>query len=112
MSKTYPVQEESTKFQVGDSVRIINYGHPISSTLPLDFPVIYSNEGIIIYDMSSDLVGRIGTITKAQKTQGKDQYSLSLVQGKVSWYTNGQLELENSPGFKTVGEEMLKAHKQ
>lgn len=88
-----------TKFKLGDKVRVICYGglmwqnkhhepEPITS-----YPLLSEDENIRVYDTDPGLIGKEGIISKAQKSQGKDQYSIDGIPGKIAWYDNGQLEL-------------------
>ena len=57
--------------------------------------LISEDEKYFYYDISPEVVGQIGIISKCNKTQGIDQYSLEGIKGKCSWYNNNQLELIN-----------------
>ncbi|MBT7349666.1 hypothetical protein HN803_02630 [candidate division WWE3 bacterium] len=81
------------KYNKGDRVRIINYGHQIweQSGVPGKVKVI---------DLSPELVGRLGTIQysyndeydKVQRDR-PEQYSIKFDNGReVSWFTLNQLE--------------------
>ena len=81
------------KYNKGDRVRIINYGHQIweQSGVPGKVKVI---------DLSPELVGRLGTIQysyndeydKVQRDR-PEQYSIKFDNGReVSWFTPNQLE--------------------
>jgi hypothetical protein len=63
--------------------------NPIVDGLPL----VGEREGLLYFDMAPELVGQVGMITNAHKTQGIDRYSIQGIPGKVAWYDNGQLEL-------------------
>lgn len=74
-----------SKFKVGDSVRIIKYGHLFWS---------YDNPESVIptwYDMSPELIGQIGIVVKATRTQGICHYALK-GPSKYAWYNEEQLE--------------------
>ena len=101
------------ELKVGDRVEIVNYGSQHwANKLAMDpvfiegikdsFPVLKENDNIIIYDISSDLVGCKGTITNVSHTQGVAQYALDLDGRlrKTAWYDRGQLQKE------TVAEQM------
>ena len=81
------------KYNKGDRIRIINYGHQIweQSGVPGKVKVI---------DLSPELVGQLGTIQysyndeydKVQRDR-PEQYSIKFDNGReVSWFTLNQLE--------------------
>lgn len=78
-----PFNSTDMKFNIGDKVEIINYGHIIWHM---------QDDKLVAHDMSPELIGQQGIITDAHQTQGKDTYAL---QGpnKAAWYDNGQLKL-------------------
>ena len=88
-----------TKFEIGDKVKIINYGHLMwchkDSQLPGNYKFLSKHDNVSLYDTAPELIGQIGIVTQCGKTQGEDRYSLSGIQGKCSWYHNDQLELVN-----------------
>lgn len=89
---------EQSKFNIGDHVRIINYGHIIwvNKKFPkeyLNLHIIGEQDNIIFIDMYPELVGEKGVVSKISHTQGQSEYSLSGVKGKASWYNDNQLEL-------------------
>ena len=104
---------QSSKFKVGDRVRIVKYGHAIfqhkfqpdehSNMVPVEpmdkFPVIEEDEKIWWRDMLPELVGKTGTIYNVTTTQDNPDYAIELdkddsVSGnKSAWYHESQLEL-------------------
>lgn len=87
-------------FDTGDKVRVINYGHIMWMNTKLtdyynDFTPIKEDGDIKWYDVMPELIGKEGVIEKGICKQGKHQYSLQGVKGKVAWYSNDQLELIN-----------------
>lgn len=91
-----------SKFEEGDVVAIVNYGHPIyiskeaylylgkGETIPNNIIV----EDAIGYwiDMQPNIVGKIGIIKSKALVQEKWNYSLANISEKISWYNEGQLE--------------------
>ncbi len=82
--------KEETQFKVGDQVKIINYGHRIYS---------FDKEKQDI-DLSPEIIGKVGIIVEAHKTQDIDNYSIHGIKGKTAWYNNNQLELIYRPEYK------------
>lgn len=85
------------KFRIGQRVKIIKYGH-----LMWGFGPPKTNEGLSVYereelitwyDLQPNLVGQHGIITDVQVVQNTSSYSLGCIDGKSSWYNEGQLEL-------------------
>jgi hypothetical protein len=90
-----------TKFKVGDQVKIVNYGHLYWTQEVEDTPYYHRPEGGgCWYDMSPGLVGKVGIIVEAHKTQGIDNYSIKGEPSKKAWYHNDQLELIHRPEYK------------
>ena len=75
---------------VGDKVRIVNYGHLIWSRDGMELPIhSTSNDGKIKwYDIRPDLVGEETVIIDITETQGKKKYGTSL----FYWANKNQLE--------------------
>ncbi len=74
------------KYNNGDRVRIVNYGHPIWE---------YNKAGdkYSILDLRPGLVGKEATIVNSKVTQGKEQYKLAIDDyGEISWFGLKQLE--------------------
>ncbi len=71
------------KFVIGDKVRIINYGHHIWERGEWDGK-------IKMIDLSPDLVGKEGIVSKATLTQGIPQYAVDGLR-KHAWYNEDQL---------------------
>ncbi|MBT7928819.1 hypothetical protein HN682_02715 [Candidatus Peregrinibacteria bacterium] len=81
------------KYNKGDRIRIINYGHQIweQSGVPGKVKVI---------DLSPELVGQLGTIQysyndlyDSKLRRSAEQYSIKFDNGReVSWFTPNQLE--------------------
>lgn len=85
-------------FNIGDKVRIVNYGHPL--WVPQEWidkgwakgPAIGKTDTHTIIDTSPELVGQEGVVCNAHETQGRPTYAM---QGpsKHAWYEEDQLEL-------------------
>lgn len=72
----------TSKFNVGDRVKIVNYGNK----------VWFSNKetgGFYFHDLQPELVGKEQTVIGIKFTQGFPQYSLT----DVSWMNEDQIEL-------------------
>ncbi len=68
------------KFNIGDKVKVVNYGHIIISC----------EKGIRTnVDITKNIVGKIGII----QTINGGQYSIFGIPEKVAWYNEDQLEL-------------------
>jgi len=90
--------KNKTKFHLGDKVKVIKYGHPYwhhkSNMKTLSFPIIEETENLIIYDISSDIVGQVGTVRDINsRYDGKNTYALDGIPDKTAWYYEEQLEL-------------------
>ncbi len=83
------------KFEIGDKVEVIRYGHLIrtSKSSRIELPVIHEEENSVWRDMLSDIVGRVGVIKKVTETQGESKYSIDGIYGKTAWYDEEQLEM-------------------
>jgi len=96
-------EERKPKYQVGDQVRVVNYGSLIwiSKNQTPEELKMYENMLKNIYheddkvwwvDMGKDLIGKVGTVGTVSVTQGVPAYSLDGIPEKASWYQEGQLE--------------------
>lgn len=75
---------EETKYKIGETVRVIKYGHPVWEK---------DKDGkLIIIDLNPELIGKEGVISIARKVQGSDTYSLSFPDQRISGFNNYQLE--------------------
>ena len=87
------------KFEIGDKVKVVNYGHRMWSykgtETKVNWPIISEDENIIWNDMQSEIVGKYGVVDKVTETQGITKYSLDGIPQKSAWYNEEQLELEN-----------------
>lgn len=91
------------KFNIGDKVRIIKYGHLMYiNRLDAVFMEVYKdkedlskdNSIIKAVDTNPDLIGREGTIIKISGFQGQDNYIYQYsIEGIGAWYNEDQLEL-------------------
>jgi len=88
---------DELKYRVGDSVKIVKYGHPVwehKAAYPDPYkgrcPIIFENEQFRVLDIAPELIGRSGIVVIATLTQGQAMYSID---GIGSWYVNNQLEL-------------------
>ena len=96
-----------SKLKIGDTVKIINYGHPISITkkawsdwfakgyCDTEIPknLLQEDETFYTYDMSPEVVGQIGKVQVISNISG---YCLSGIKGKFAWYNEEQLEKYNN----------------
>jgi len=71
-----------SKFNVGDKVRVVGYGHLIFG---------FENGRKTTTDICADLVGKEGTVKEVTETQGKIKYALDGL-SKTAWYDEKQLE--------------------
>lgn len=97
-------QKEKTaqKFNVGDVVRIVKYGHWFFLSkrnedigwwkTQTKYPCLNEDELSMLFDVNPELVGQTGIVNKVLETQGKYKYSLSGIKGKTAWYSEDQLE--------------------
>ena len=87
------------KFNIGDRVRIKNYGHKIynhkSSWRPRKCIVLSEKNGIQEVDISPELVGQEGIVYHVSEIKYKFIYALD-GPGKSSGWNEDQLELVNS----------------
>tara|TARA_R110000868_G_scaffold264804_1_gene523450 strand:- start:630 stop:860 length:231 start_codon:yes stop_codon:yes gene_type:complete len=72
------------KFNIGDKVKIVNYGHNSS-----------------IGDLMPELIGREAIVRDCTTTQGFNKYALRGIRKKSSWYYEDQLEMIN-PNPNTI----------
>lgn len=89
-------------YSIGDKVRIVKYGFILweskNSDQPrLTFPLIHETESLRYLDMSPELVGQEGIVSKVTITQGVPKYAISGISGKSAWYDEQQMELINQP---------------
>lgn len=82
-------------FGIGDKVEIIKYGRPTWASKGIaeefSFPMIH--EGC--YDMSPELVGKIGLVSVVSITQGEPNYVIKGIDGKSAWYSEDQMKMIN-----------------
>jgi hypothetical protein len=94
----------------GNRIKIINYGSIIwykrtelfnENTIPDSMKVLEIRpDGVLIIDISPELIGKIGTIDTIAETQGIKRYAINLdTPGKHAWYNENQLELINEQGI-------------
>lgn len=88
-------------YNIGDKVRIVNYGSIVYAAgnlipkLQGRWPSLGHPEGLpahAMFDISPDLVGQEGIVAKAVLTQGIPGYALE-GPSKHAWYNEDQLEL-------------------
>ena len=74
------------KFKIGDMVMVINYGS-----------IFWKFDGGKTFEMDScpNLIGKVGIIVEATKTQNINQYSIEGIPEKYAWYNEEQLEMVN-----------------
>ena len=84
------------KFEIGDKVKVVNYGHLMwtnkKSGTKVNWPIINEDENTIWNDMQSEIVGKYGVVKDVIETQGIVQYSLNGIPQKSAWYNEEQLE--------------------
>lgn len=101
-----------SKFKEKDKVKIIKYGHTawvhksewqkyLDAGFTFDqkpkhllgeYPT-ETDDIIYWYDTMPELVGKEGVVDEVSLVQGKYEYSLTNISGKLAWYDEGQLEL-------------------
>lgn len=72
------------KFNIGDKVKIVNYGHDSS-----------------IGDLMPELIGREAIVMDFTENQGDNKYALHGIEEKSAWYYEDQLEMIN-PNPNTI----------
>jgi hypothetical protein len=75
---------DKNKLKVGDKVRVINYGS-----------LLWENDkygNLTTFDMSPELIGKEGVVSKVTKTQGVTEYAVDGIPEKHAWYDRDQLE--------------------
>lgn len=85
--------------EIGDKVKIVNYGHAIwISKDSTDYKIfkdkiIYDGGDICTMDIHPELVGQQGVIqNKYKQYDGSFLYALEGIRGKSAWYEEQQLE--------------------
>lgn len=84
------------KYKVGDRVKIIKYGHLFwlnksVTDISEETPVFFEDDDFLWFDMSPELVGKIGYVSEVTITQEISQYALDGIKSKSAWYDEGQL---------------------
>lgn len=69
------------KFEIGDQVRVVNYGHYIFDIVGESFRKI---------DINPEVVGKVGVVIDISNDA---QYALKGIPKKHCWYSEDQLEL-------------------
>lgn len=84
-------------YNIGDRVRVVNYGHPfwiphsfIEKGWGSDAHKIGETETHVIVDTNPDVLGKEGLVQVVTTTQGRTTYSIA---GIGAWYNEDQLEL-------------------
>lgn len=86
------------RYKIGDRVKIIKFGHPFWVTkeelkvFPTSRPPLYEDETRSWFDMSPEIVGKKGVVSKVTVTQGVPKYTIEGIKGKHAWYTENQME--------------------
>jgi len=88
------------KFNIGDRVRVIKYGHRIWEREDENLNVVK------VIDLAPELVGQIGMVEGSyadlseknnwgspRNHNSEKSYTLSGIKGKTAWYDESQLEL-------------------
>jgi hypothetical protein len=92
------------KFNRGDRVRIVNYGHLMwvsvsqSSLIGSNFPLYKRSGDVNWYDVSDYLIGQEGVVRSVINENQRPLYSLK-GPNKTCWYDEGQLELVKADKF-------------
>jgi hypothetical protein len=88
------------KFNIGDKVKVIKYGHPAWSNVPnVLYPIIFEeDDGWKRIDMMPELVGEVGivSIVESHLQNNNYEYALKGISRKHAWYNEEQLELINA----------------
>lgn len=83
------------KFNIGDRVKIVKYGHLMvenkNTDCPLNFPIIYVEGKYAYKDTDPLIVGQKGVVVERTKTQEVNQYALH-GPNKYAWYDEEQIE--------------------
>jgi len=74
------------QYKIGDKVRVVNYGSLILHKVNGKFESI---------DLSPEIIGKEGVISKALVTQDVPSYAIDGIPGKHAWYDEEQLEMIN-----------------
>ena len=93
---------EDFKFNIGDKVEIINYGHimweskttELEHSLSKHFPILKEDDKFRWIDVEPKLVGQTGIVSKRTETQGQNNYALE-GPNKHAWYAEVQLKMIN-----------------
>jgi len=87
--------EMKNELKIGDKVEIVKYGSLMWSRADMALPVVSREPEITWYDLRSDLVGKIGTITEIKEPQpGYVRYAMAdMSPDKTAWYGAEQLKL-------------------
>lgn len=91
-----------SKFNIGDQVRVINYGSLIFITnyKKTDSDTVWEEtEAGITCDLKPELIGQTGIITEAIGEENT-AYSIHGIPDKKKGYADGQLELVYRPDYK------------
>lgn len=78
------------KFQEGDEVRVVSYGHMIHMFVPAGDG---TGSRVASRDMCPELVGQCGVVSKISSTG--DSYAVDGIRGKAAWFNDSQLEHKN-----------------
>jgi hypothetical protein len=90
-----------SKFNIGDKVRVIKYGHLsfMAKSLHVSQPIIKNmSDGYYLVDSAPELVGRVGIVSVVGHHLQNDgyEYTLNGIPQKHAWYNEEQLELINA----------------
>lgn len=97
-----------TKFQKGDSVRIVKYGSLLMESKTIDFKrpqsnVVHENKKYRWVDVNPELLGQKGIVSEVSTSQGKTSYAIEGIKGKYAWYDEQQLEaVKTKKAFKKI----------
>jgi hypothetical protein len=92
------------KFNTGDLVKIVNYGHLLwdhknsGFNYHKYFPILKEDDTTYYLDTMPDLAGKLAVVEDISEVQGKFLYSLKILgKSRMSWFNEDQLE-----GIKTA----------
>ena len=85
------------KFNIGDKVEIIKYGHlcweGVNCSNPMQGSIIYEQDGLRAVDMNPDMIGTIGIISGIGTG---NTYSIETKDDSIAWLDKRQLSLINA----------------
>jgi len=87
------------KYNVGDKVKIVNYGHAVwenkeHDKYPSRLPLIKEDKHLRWVDMSHEVIGQSGIVVEVKDVQGTPNYAIDGIKGKHAWYTEDQMQID------------------